>query len=289
MTIGKKLKKAREDASLTQQQLSLGIVTRNMLSQIENDRAKPSLDTLALFAERLGIKMSYFLCDDDDNFAIMKESVLSKLRARMKKREYNDCLDLLYRVDIGNDDELRYISCLCHYYSALDDYRCGRLKSAKESFLSAISDANLTVYPADTLKNCAKCYVDFISSLTVTKGGIKSAGFVNLSASSPDTAELWYVNMLSEIDSNNESLVLTQIERLPSSSLHSAHIKAKLMMKSAPDEALMKLLSIYHEDIGAIMRYSVLCDLESIYLMKNDYEKALDCSDEKQKMLSKIK
>jgi hypothetical protein len=69
----------------------------------------------------------------------------------------------------------------------------------------------------------------------------------------------------------------------------SLHQEAKLMLKSAPDEALMELLSIYHEDIGAIMRYSVLCDLESIYLMKNDYEKAFDCSDEKQKMLSKIK
>ena len=150
MTIGKKLKKAREDASLTQQQLSSGIVTRNMLSQIENDRAKPSLDTLSAFADRLGIKLSYFLCDDDDNFAIMKESVLAKLRERMKKREYNDCLDLLYRVDIRDDDELRYISALCHYHSALDDYHCGRLKSAKESFLNAIKDAEHTVYPADT-------------------------------------------------------------------------------------------------------------------------------------------
>lgn len=286
MTIGKKLKKAREDSSLTQQQLSSGIVTRNMLSQIENDRAKPSLDTLSAFADRLGIKLSYFLCDDDDNFAIMKESVLAKLRERMKKREYNDCLDLLYRVDIRDDDELRYISALCHYHSALDDYRSGRLKSAKESFSNAIKDAERTVYPADTLKNCAKSYIDYISSLAVTKEGIKSGRLVNLSLHSPDIAELWYIGML---DAINRGDTVTDTSALPADSLYSSHIKAKLMLKSSPDDSLALLIGIYHEDIGAVMRYAVLCDLESIYLMKNDYEKAFDCSGEKQKVLSTIK
>ena len=286
MTIGKKLKKAREDASLTQQQLSSGIVTRNMLSQIENDRAQPSLDTLSAFADRLGIKLSYFLCDDDDNFAIMKESVLKKIRARMKKREYNDCLDLLYRVDIREDDELTYISALCHYHSALDDYHCGRLKSAKESFLNAIKDAEHTVYPADTLKNCAESYVNYISSLTVTKDGIKSDGFVNLSLPSPDIAELWYIGMLDAIDRGE---TVADLSKLPATSLYSAHIKARLMLKSSPDDSLALLIGIYHEEIGAVMRYAVLCDLESIYLMKNDYEKAFDCSKEKQKLLTTIK
>jgi len=61
------------------------------------------------------------------------------------------------------------------------------------------------------------------------------------------------------------------------------------MLKSSPDDSLALLIGIYHEDIGAVMRYAVLCDLESIYLMKNDYEKAFDCSGEKQKVLSTIK
>ena len=63
MELGEKLRNARMDAGLTQKQLCEGLVTRNMLSQIENGSAKPSMGTLAEFARRLGKSVSYFLED----------------------------------------------------------------------------------------------------------------------------------------------------------------------------------------------------------------------------------
>lgn len=61
MTMGEKLRAARLAAGLSQRQLCEGLVTRNMLSQIENGSAKPSLPTLQALAGRLNKNIQYFL------------------------------------------------------------------------------------------------------------------------------------------------------------------------------------------------------------------------------------
>lgn len=64
MTLGEKIRKARLEAGLSQRQLCGDVVTRNMLSQIENGAAQPSMATLSYFAARLGRPVSYFLEED---------------------------------------------------------------------------------------------------------------------------------------------------------------------------------------------------------------------------------
>ena len=61
MDLAEKLKAARLEAGLTQRQLCGDMITRNMLSQIENGAAKPSMATLRYLAQRLGKTVSYFL------------------------------------------------------------------------------------------------------------------------------------------------------------------------------------------------------------------------------------
>ena len=61
MELGAKLKQARLEAGLSQRQLCGDVITRNMLSQIENGAARPSMDTLRYLAGRLGRNISYFL------------------------------------------------------------------------------------------------------------------------------------------------------------------------------------------------------------------------------------
>ena len=60
MELGEKLKQARLEAGLSQRQLCGDTITRNMLSQIENGSAKPSLSTLQVLSARLGKPVSYF-------------------------------------------------------------------------------------------------------------------------------------------------------------------------------------------------------------------------------------
>ena len=61
MELGEKLRQARLAAGLSQRQLCGDVITRNMLSQIENGGASPSMSTLRYLAERLHKPVSFFL------------------------------------------------------------------------------------------------------------------------------------------------------------------------------------------------------------------------------------
>ena len=79
MTLGEKIKQARLEAGLSQRQLCGEEVTRNMLSQIENGAAMPSMGTLSYFARQLGKPVSYFL--QEDAVCSPKGSTICGLRA----------------------------------------------------------------------------------------------------------------------------------------------------------------------------------------------------------------
>lgn len=61
MELGQRLRQARLEAGMTQRQLCGDEITRNMLSQIENGTARPSMETLRFLAHRLGKPMGWFL------------------------------------------------------------------------------------------------------------------------------------------------------------------------------------------------------------------------------------
>lgn len=79
MTLGEKLRQARLEAGLSQRQLCGDEITRNMLSQIEHDTARPSMDTLRYLAERLGKSLGYFL--DAEAVSLPNLAVIRQARA----------------------------------------------------------------------------------------------------------------------------------------------------------------------------------------------------------------
>ena len=77
MELSQKLKQARLDAGLSQKALCGDRITRNMLSQIENGSAHPSMDTLRYLAGQLGKPVSFFLEEDavtSPNQALMAQA-----------------------------------------------------------------------------------------------------------------------------------------------------------------------------------------------------------------------
>lgn len=61
MELGVKIKAARLEKGISQRQLCGDTITRNMLSQIENGSARPSMNTLRFLAQQLEKPISYFL------------------------------------------------------------------------------------------------------------------------------------------------------------------------------------------------------------------------------------
>lgn len=76
MELGQKIRAARLEAGLSQRQLCGDTITRNMLSQIENGSARPSMDTLQILAARLHKTVSYFL----EEGASCNEELMRRLR-----------------------------------------------------------------------------------------------------------------------------------------------------------------------------------------------------------------
>lgn len=94
MALGELLRQARLEAGLSQRELCGETITRNMLSQIENGAAKPSMDTLRYLAGRLGKPVAYFL----EEAASPEEILLEKARKAYAKGNFADALALAKEV-----------------------------------------------------------------------------------------------------------------------------------------------------------------------------------------------
>ena len=91
--LGQRLKQARIEAGLSQRQLCGQEITRNMLSQIESGKAKPSMQTLQYLAQQLGKPVSWFL--EEDTVTSPNQQIMEAARQAYAGREYAHCLEQL--------------------------------------------------------------------------------------------------------------------------------------------------------------------------------------------------
>lgn len=121
MTLGQRLRKARIEKGLTQSELAGDRITRNMLSQIENDVASPSVGTLEYLAGQLGVRAGWLLEDAAEEG---RAEQLGKVRALARQQRWSECLQSL--EGISQTDETLAIQALAaaHLASqALNDER----------------------------------------------------------------------------------------------------------------------------------------------------------------------
>ena len=90
MELGQRLKAARLELGLSQRQLCGDVITRNMLSQIENGAARPSMDTLRYLAGELGKPLSFFL--EEDAVTSPNQAVMARAR---QERDSKKVLEIL--------------------------------------------------------------------------------------------------------------------------------------------------------------------------------------------------
>ena len=147
MEIGQRLRHARLAAGLSQRQLCGDVITRNMLSQIENGQARPSMDTLRYLSERLGKPMSYFL--DETAITSPNQSLMAQARRTFEEKEYTQCLRLLEDFQ-EPDDSFRYeyhlLTCLSSLSLAQEAVGQERLPYARELLAQAKSAGEQTPY-----------------------------------------------------------------------------------------------------------------------------------------------
>ncbi len=146
MTLGEKMRQARLEAGLSQGQLCQGLVTRNMLSQIEHDTARPSLSTLQELASRLGKPVQYFF------EASAPEDLPSRLepaKQRFAQKNWQEALDLL--LPLQESWEQQYLAALCHLHLAEEALSAGQADAALLHLQNATEFGAQTPYFAPAL------------------------------------------------------------------------------------------------------------------------------------------
>ena len=96
--LGQRLKQARIEAGLSQRQLCGEVITRNMLSQIESGKARPSMPTLTYLAQMLGKPVSWFLDEPTVQVSGQQED-MTAARELYDRKGYDLCLEALEKTE----------------------------------------------------------------------------------------------------------------------------------------------------------------------------------------------
>ena len=102
MTFGEKLKEARKEAGLSQEQLAEKItVSRSAIAKWETDKGMPDVNNLKVISQLLGVSVDYLLDDDEKiSFNEIKEAIhLDDYEKNGKCRDQKDAVCLAKNKD----------------------------------------------------------------------------------------------------------------------------------------------------------------------------------------------
>lgn len=167
MTLGQKLRKVRLQRGLTQSELAGDCITRNMLSQIENDQAKPSMRTLTHLADTLEVSVGWLLSDD-----LEQSDQLAQARTLFRTEQYAACLALLDALDAQNS-ELTQMQAICTQHLAHDALLDARFDEAEALARRALTCADGCVFALPLLRFSA---LDVLTRCRLASGGTDDVG-----------------------------------------------------------------------------------------------------------------
>ena len=148
MTLGEKLRAARLEAGLSQRTLCGDRITRNMLSQIENGSARPSMATLEFLAGGLGKPVSYFL--EEDAVSTPNLTVIRQARERYAAGAPEEALQTLKSYRQGDeifDPEYYLLLSLVCLRAAEQAAAGGKIPYAEALLTRCLLAGEKTLYP----------------------------------------------------------------------------------------------------------------------------------------------
>lgn len=139
MDVGNKIKQIRQYKKLTQAELAEGIVTRNMLSAIENSKALPSLTVLKMLADKLQVSCDLLLSDEEIHIdeIVCMEKKIPQMRKLFSSKKYSDVVCLGTDIAFWDNFELKYMMGISYFKLSMDAFFDGN----KELFPVYISNA----------------------------------------------------------------------------------------------------------------------------------------------------
>ncbi len=286
--IGEKIRALRLNRGLTQAALAGEAITRNMISLIENGSAAPSLSTLTELARRLNVPVGYFFASDEkETSRFTKMGMIDELHQLYLAEEYSACLTRISEVPRA-DDEILYLTAMCHWNLALDALKNDALLTAATALESTKESARNSLYTPE----------GFLATIEYIQFLIKSAGQKEIPAllSSPSAfpnahvpAE-WFAYMraltaLSNGDIETASAVLAS--GLIFTQAYLDFLGGCVALANGFPAKAYPLLKKVHASLGTgfFTRYHLLTALESTATAEDDYKAAYQYSAQKVHLL----
>lgn len=169
MELGQRLRQARIEKGLSQRQLCGDVITRNMLSQIENGSAQPSMNTLVYLAARLEKPIGFFL--EDTACSTRNAELMQQARAAYVGKDWKEVLQLLKRYSEADslfDEERWLLEALTLLSLAEEAAQENRNAYARQLLEDAQEAQNRTPYCRQELKRRHMLLLAEISSTQVT-------------------------------------------------------------------------------------------------------------------------
>ena len=294
MNIGKKIKELRTKKLMTQAELAGDVITRNMLSCIENGSAQPSLGTLRHIASKLGVPTGYLLADEDEENLYAKMSEMKDIKSAYLSGNYRICLDMCMNTQIEDDDEIALIAAECSLAIAKEKFSEGFLRGTAYYLDEAIGFADSTVYHTEHIRSAASVYFRYMRNVSATltsdiideEEEIQPFAFDDFSK---------YAIAFEALEAGNARLMQYFLSSLDENSPYALHIRAKSDMNERRfDKAYDDLYAIliHPHKIEEPLMYFVFCDLEICCKEQKDFKGAYEYSNAKlnilQKMLSDV-
>ena len=166
MKIGEKIKQIRTEKMMTQNELSGGVITRNMLSCIENGSAQPSLATLRHIATKLNVPIGYLLADGQEEKTYLKMFEISNIKNAYLSGNLRICRDMCQNSSFDNDDEINLIYSECCLGLAEERFSAGQLKRACAYLDEALEVASRTIYNTGHIVSVSAAYFRYIRKIS---------------------------------------------------------------------------------------------------------------------------
>lgn len=277
MTLGEKLRQTRLERGMTQSQVAGDHITRNMLSQLENDSASPSVRTLEYLASVLDVSVGWLLGDQEEASGARESA--EQARGLFRAKAYQACLDLLQAHPEAQGEEERLLLLRCALQCAWEALGACHTQTAEElaKLAAAACAGSLYAAPSDLaaanliLARCAlarkgdaEAYVqtfqDACKDLGLEEGRHLLLARYHLSQQHAQAAEreLWSMLDLSQKVKAEYFLLRGKLE----------------MQKERYRDAVLYLRQAEQEPLSLLQQKELFALLEQCYREQEDYKLA---------------
>ena len=275
MTLGEKIKHTRLSLGLTQTQVGGNVVTKNMVSLIESDKATPSFETLIHIANVLKLPLGYLLGDVDELFFYKKIEHIEQIYTLYREKKFSDCISLVNSL-MGTDNELEYIIANCYFEMGVYFYKCGSFNQAKSNLTDAILHSKNTIFDTERIELSSPLYLAVCTNFNAPLLEFDQDSFEQRLDKYIESDLYHYITLDSQY----------KFRHIP----YAKHIEAKrLIHERKYRDALDILLQIEQTrgeyDYDAYLMFSVYADIDNCYKNLFDFENAYRYSSKRISMI----